>query len=250
VKKVLSFGEKGTNPGQLESPTHLAVTSDGSIFVAETGTGRVQRFSADGTYQGALDIAPDKLTKQHGVFGLAADATGKLYVNRVGDVLVYDAEKLSLVRTIAGDYPDRYYHGGLAVDGVGNVYAVTDRMGDGAIVKTSAQGKVAATVKANAKDLAVDGTGQLFLVTSSGFEVRSPKGEVQSKLGGLGGRSLAFDGKGHVYIARGSSVEVVSPSGEQRLTLPVRTDEVALDAKGRLYALEGASVAVYEVSLP
>lgn len=250
VKKLRSFGERGTNPGQLQAPTNLAVASDGSVFVAETGTGRVQRFDTEGVFQGVLEIAPDKLTKQLGVFGLASDATGHVYVNRVGDVLVYDAKSLALVRTIAGDYPDRYYHGGIAIDGTGTVYAVTDRMGDGAIVKTNGTGKLAGTVKADAKDLAVDGTGQLFLVSNSGFEVRSPKGEIASKVAGLGGRSLAFDGKGHVFIARGSSVEVVSPGGDQRVTLPVATDEVALDAQGRLYAIESGVVSVYEVTIP
>ncbi|HEY0881532.1 MAG TPA: hypothetical protein VGD87_08375 [Archangium sp.] len=104
-------------------------------------------------------------------------------------------------------------HGGIAVAGTGTVYAVTDRMGDGAVVKTNGTGKLAGTVKVDAKDLAVDG-------------------------------------KGHVFIARGSSVEVVSPGGDQRVTLPVATDEVALDAQGRLDAIESGVVSVYEVTIP
>lgn len=250
LKEVLRFGEPGTNPGQLDAPTQLAVASDGTIFVAENKTGRVQRFGADGTYQGLLDIPPDKLTRQRGVFGLAADATGHVYVNRVGDVLVYDAATLKAKRTVAGDYPDRYYHGGLAVDGSGAVYALTDRMGDVSLVKTSALGMVLNRTRVDARDVAVDGTGRWFLIGDGGLEVRDEKGQVVTKVGGIIGRSIAFDGKRRLYVATGSAVWAVGVDGAKPESLPLRTSEVALDAKGRLYALTDGRVAVYEVSLP
>jgi sugar lactone lactonase YvrE len=250
VKRVLQFGEAGTNPGQLNSPSHLAVASDGTIFVAESRGGRVQRFGADGAYQAVLMMEGDKLTKQNGIFGMATDVSGKLYVNRVGDVLVYDAASLALVRTLAGDYPDRYYHHGLAVDATGNVYALTDRTGDVDLVTTSPQGKILSRHRAGAVDVAVDGTGRVFLLHRDGLEVQDAKGTVLSKVGGVNGSSLAFDGKGHVFVATGSTVEVLSPEGTKVISLPVRAGKLALDRAGRLYALEGSSVSVYEVTLP
>ncbi|MDP1828820.1 MAG: hypothetical protein Q8L48_36505 [Archangium sp.] len=249
-KEVLRFGEEGTNPGQLESPSHLAVASDGSIVIAETGTGRLQRFGADGVYQAGLVMPPDKLTKQNGIFGLATDATGKVYVNRVGDILIYDAATFAAVRTIAGDYPARYYHGGLAVDGTGNVYSLTDRMGDVDLVVTSPVGKVVSRRRVSATGVAVDGLGKVFLLHRDGLEVQDTKGAVLSKVGGVHGTSLAFDGKGHVYVATGSTVEVLSPEGTKVISLPVHASKVALDRAGRLYALERSSVGVYEVTIP
>jgi sugar lactone lactonase YvrE len=250
VTLAFSFGEAGTNPGQLSSPTQLAVASDGSILVAENSTGRLQRFGADGAYQAVVVMPPDKLTKRNGIFGLATDASGKVYVNRVGDVLVYDAATFAEVRTLAGDYPDRYYHGGLAVDGTGNVYALTDRTGDIDLVATSPAGKLLSRHRVEASDVVVDGTGRVFLVHRDGVEVRDAKGAVLSKVGGVSGRSLAFDGKGHVFVATGSSVEVLSPEGTKLISLPVHADEIALDRAGKLYALVGGGVSVYEVTLP
>jgi sugar lactone lactonase YvrE len=250
VKEVLRFGEAGTNPGQLDSPSHLAVASDGSVVIAESRSGRLQRFGADGVYQAALVMPPDKLTKQNGIFGLATDASGKVYVNRVGDILVYDAATFAAVRTIAGDYPDRYFHGGLAVDGTGNVYSLTDRMGDVDLVSTSPAGKVLSRHRVSATGVAVDGVGKVFLLHRDGLEVQDAKGAVLSKVGGVRGSSLAFDGKGHVFVATGSTVEVLSPEGTKVLSLPVKADKVALDRAGRLYALERSSVGVYEVTFP
>lgn len=250
VTRVLSFGEEGTNPGQLHAPTQLAVSSDGAIFVAENATGRVQRFGANGAYQAAVVMPPDKLTKQNGIFGMTTDSSGKLYVNRVGDVLVYDAITFAEVRLLAGDYPDRYYHGGLAVDGTGNVHALTDRMGDVDLVTTSVGGKILAKHRVSATDVAVDGTGNVFLVNREGIEVLDAKGAVVSKVGGVHGRSVAFDGKGHVFVGTGSSVEVLGSEGSRVISLPVHASEIALDRAGRLYALEGSGVSVYEVKLP
>lgn len=249
VKRVLQFGEEGTNPGQLKSATQLAVATDGSILVAERD-GRMQRFGADGAYQASIVMEGDKLTKQNGIFGLTADAAGNVYVNRVGDVLVYEAATFKPVRTLAGDYPDRYYHGGLSVDGTGKVFALTDRTGDIDLVETSAAGKVLSRHRVNARDVAVAGTGHVFLTGDDGVEVRDTKGAVLSKVGGVRGRSIAFDGKGHVFVATGSSVEVLSPEGTKVISLPIRADEIALDRAGKLYALESAHVSVYEVTLP
>lgn len=249
VKEVLRFGEGGTNPGQLEHANHLAVASDGTFFVGETGTGRMQKFDADGKYVDVVTMPPDKLTKKNGIFGMAADAKGHVYVNRVGDVLVYDAATLKLVKEIDGSYPDRYFHGGLAIDGAGNVLALADRTGDVSLFTLSSAGKVLSHQKAYANDVAVDGTGRQFLVGDSGLEVRDAKGAVLSKVGVRGSR-VAFDGKGHVYVVGSGEVEVFSVEGTKVLSLPVRAEDIGFDAKGRLVALAGDHVTVWEVTLP
>lgn len=249
VKEVLRFGEGGTNPGQLSHANHLAVAADGSFFVGETSTGRVQKFDADGKYVDVITLPPDKLTKKNGVFGMAADAKGHVYVNRVGDVLVYDAATLKLVRTIEGSYPDRYFHGGLAVDAAGNILALADRTGDISLFTLSPAGRILSHHPVHASDVAVDGTGRVFLLGGSSLEVRDAKGQVLSKVGAEG-RAVAFDGKGHVYVSDFSSVAVLSVDGAKLATLPVRGDDIGLDAKGRLVAVDGDHVTVSEVHLP
>lgn len=249
VREVLRFGEAGTNPGQLDHANHLAVASDGSFFVGETRNGRVQKFDAQGKYVDTITLPPDKLTKKNGVFGMAADAKGHVYVNRVGDLLVYDAASLKLVREIPGSYPDRYFHGGLAVDGSGKVLALADRTGDTSLFTLSPSGKVLSQAKAYAKDVAVDGTGRVFLVGDSGLEVRDAKGEVAAKVG-TSGRAIAFDGKGRLFVGGGSGVQVLGLEGNTIASLPVRGDDLGLDPQGRLVAVEADHVTVWEVTLP
>jgi glucose/arabinose dehydrogenase/DNA-directed RNA polymerase subunit RPC12/RpoP len=250
VKQVLTFGEAGTNPGQLSDPNHLAVMPDGSIFVAEGRTGRVQKFDATGKYVDVIQLSDDKLTRQHGVFGMTSDAKGNLYVNRVGDILVFDGATLKLTRTIAGDYPDKYFHGGLAADAKGTVYALTDRTGDVDLLVSNEKGKQVSRHRVHAYDVAIDGTGRVFLVGEEGVEVQDAKGAVLTKVGGVSGRSIAFDGKGHVFVGTGSRLEVLSAEGTKVLSHDMSAGEIALDASGKLYVLERDGVHVYEVTLP
>lgn len=250
VKQVLTFGEAGTNPGQLSDAAHLAVMPDGSIFVAESRSGRVQKFDATGKYVDVITVPDDKLTKQHGVFGMTADVKGNLYVNRVGDILVFDGTTLKQVRALMGDYPDKYFHGGLSVDAKGMVYALTDRTGDVDLLVSNEKGKQVSRHRVHARDVAIDGVGNVFLVGDDGLEVQDTKGAVLTKVGGVSGRSLAFDGKGHVFVGGGSQVEVLGTDGTKLVTLPVSASDLALDASGRLYALERDHVTVYEVTLP
>lgn len=246
---VLSFGEAGTGPGQLTQPSHVEAAPDGSVFVADGRSGRVQKFDAAGKYVDVITLPPDALTKQLGVFGLAVDVKGRLYVNRVYDILVYDVATLKPVRTIAGNYPDLAYHGGLSVDPTGAVYALTDRTGDIDLRTVDAKGKVTHTKRVNARDVAVDGIGTKVLVGDE-LLVLDAKGETVSKVPGVDGRALALDGRGHLFVAKSSSVEVYDLKGTKLLSLDVGADDVSLDAQHRLVTLSRSAVTVYEVDLP
>jgi hypothetical protein len=248
-RRVLSFGEEGTGPGQLTQPSHVEAAPDGSFFVADGRSGRVQKFDASGRYVDVITLPPDKLTKQTGVFGLAVDVKGHLYVNRVYDILVYDAATLKPVRTIAGDYPDLSYHGGLSASPTGAVYALTDRMGDVDLRTIDPKGKLTGKKRVHARDVAVDGVGTKVLVGSE-LLVLDAKDETVSKVPGVDGRALALDGRGHVFVAKGSSVDVYDLTGTKLLSLEVGADDLSLDAQHRLVTLSRSAVTVYEVDVP
>lgn len=248
-REVLSFGEEGTGPGQLTQPSHVEAAPDGSVFVADGRSGRVQKFDASGKYVDVITLPPDKLTNQTGVFGLAVDVKGHLYVNRVYDVLVYDVATLKAVRTIAGNYPDLSYHGGLSVDPTGTVYALTDRMGDIDLRTVDPKGKLTGKKRVHARDVAVDGVGTKVLVGSE-LLVLDAKDETVSKVPGVDGRALALDGKGHVFVAKSSSVDVYDLKGTKLLSLDVSANDVSLDAQHRLVTLSRSAVTVYEVDVP
>ena len=47
-KTVLSWGMKGSKPGQFKSPSGIAIDGEGRVFVADTGNNRVQVFDGEG----------------------------------------------------------------------------------------------------------------------------------------------------------------------------------------------------------
>jgi predicted membrane-bound mannosyltransferase/DNA-binding beta-propeller fold protein YncE len=49
----LVFGSQGTGPGQFERPNGIAIGSDGSVYVADTGNHRIQQFTPDGQFVAA-----------------------------------------------------------------------------------------------------------------------------------------------------------------------------------------------------
>lgn len=49
---VLSFGSPGSGPGQFSNPRGISVDTRGTVYVADTGNDRIQRFDADGRLLG------------------------------------------------------------------------------------------------------------------------------------------------------------------------------------------------------
>lgn len=75
------WGSLGTGNGQFNIPYAVALDSAGNVLVADGLNGRVQRFSATGTYQstfGATGLAAGQFIVPT---GLALDATGNIYVS-------------------------------------------------------------------------------------------------------------------------------------------------------------------------
>jgi DNA-binding beta-propeller fold protein YncE len=78
---LFTFGEAGSEPGQLFYPTNLAVAPDGSILVVDTTNFRVQRFTADGEFIhhfGGQGMAPGTFSRPKGI---AVDRDGYIYVS-------------------------------------------------------------------------------------------------------------------------------------------------------------------------
>ena len=260
LKELFAFGERGTNAGQLKEARRLAVTRDGSIFVAE-GTGRLQKFDAKGAYVDVLDVPATALTKERSVFGLAASPAGHLFLVQNGDIVVVDGATLKVVRRIKGDYPNMWFHGAIAVEPTGGFVAITDRTGDKELVSVSAAGKVVGRKKVDsAVGVAVDGVGTRFVSRSDHrLDVYDAKGEVVTRVGGERGTkpgeldrpgAIAFDGKGHLFVENRSGIDVFDTSGRFVVALPVRATDFTLDEKGTLFVLADDSVHAYEVALP
>jgi len=79
-RKIESLGAIGTGPGEFNSPTHLALTSDGSLVVTDALNFRVEVFDADGHFRFQLGKLGDGAGDFAAPKGVAVDRDGRFYV--------------------------------------------------------------------------------------------------------------------------------------------------------------------------
>ncbi|MBK7152646.1 MAG: NHL repeat-containing protein [Sandaracinaceae bacterium] len=106
-----SWGELGSDLGQLNYPRAIAIAPDGDVHVAEAGNRRVQVFTADGLATGTYgDFA---------AVALAFDGSGRSWVaDRIaGDVRIFDRGSL-----VDGYVPDHGAPYALSTRADGSVY--------------------------------------------------------------------------------------------------------------------------------
>ena len=121
-----AFGERGTEPGQLNFPTNVVVDTDGSVYVTDSMNFRVQVFGGDGTYLFDFGRAGDALGDFARPKGIGLDSEGHVYVvEGLYDVVnVYDrAGRLLLTFGGAGRGVGEFWLAtGLAVDARDRIY--------------------------------------------------------------------------------------------------------------------------------
>ena len=77
---LLYWGRGGSLPGQFANPVDLAVSTDGFVYVADTGNHRIQKFASDSTFilsWGTFGSGPGQFNSPTGV---AVDPSGNVYV--------------------------------------------------------------------------------------------------------------------------------------------------------------------------
>jgi len=127
-------GGHGNGKGRFESPRGIAIDSAGNIFVADTGNGRIQKFSPNGTFVTSITT-----TDPHGI---AIDRAGNVYVAEIGSK--HCVQKLAPDGTsIAQWAPGLYGPRRIAVGPDDSIYVVDS--GDNRIVKLSPAGHVLAS---------------------------------------------------------------------------------------------------------
>jgi hypothetical protein len=210
-------------PGDVVTPTAVAVDAAGDLYVADDG---IQKRDAQENWS-VVAMAGTQVGQVGGASALAADGLGSLFVEDAGRIQKRDAQgHWSLIAT-EGQGPDQVESASpLAVDPAGNLYvADTDSSdnGYGRIQKRDVQGNWSVIAKYGTDlgqvsfhiALAVDTAGNLYLADGGVEDNGVPQGRIQKR-----------DAQGQW------SVIATGDTDADRIAVPTA---LAVDAAGDLY---------------
>jgi len=211
-KKVLSFGEKGSKPGQMKGPTGISVDEQGRIYVSDTGNHRIQVFDTAGKLIrafGGKGSGPREFNSPSGNYV----QRGILYVADTGNkriqVLTADGIFLNQITQKTGN-DEMKTPVDVAVDVQNNIYAldidnnrvrIFDQSGS-QIQSFGTKGKGREGLD-GPRGLAVDLNGNIYLSDTGNYKLK--KFDSQGKLLGIIGSK--GDGRGQFREAAGLKVD-------------------------------------------
>lgn len=127
-KFLHAFGERGSEPGQLNFPVNLAVDRDGKLLVTDAANFRIQVFDGEGKFLNSFGSLGDSYGSFTRPKGVALDSDNNVYVvdaafnnfqifNREGKILLF----VGTAGRSAGTF---WLPSGIFVDGSDKVYVV------------------------------------------------------------------------------------------------------------------------------
>jgi streptogramin lyase/predicted RNA-binding Zn-ribbon protein involved in translation (DUF1610 family) len=265
AKPLLTFGAQGSGAGMLDDPRSVAVSPDGTIYVADYSDGRIQSFDPTGKFI-ALVSAGTKTT----ISRLAAGRNGKLYAVYSGEIWIYNARTQQLEGKLA--YDQDHYFSDAIVGADGSLYAVSN---DEDILRFDQNGRltlsIPAAISSNSGDseldthIAVDGLGNIYALGAFNYAVFkfSPDGKYINRFGSEGDgqgqfsapEAIAVDGYGRVFVSDFSGVQVFDSNGVYQKSFDTPSSNVVFgmvfDDQNNLYAVtNGPSVVKLQLVKP
>ena len=211
-------GGRGSDKGQFDSPTGIAVDGSGNVLIADTGNGRIEKFSPTGAF---LSIIGTKGSGQ-GQFaqpdGIAIDRAGNIYVADAGNHRVL---KLKSDGTFIAEWkgPELGFYGPrrIAISPDNPIYVVDQ--GNDRIVKFNPDGELLASwgSKGNGAGEFNDPTSVAVDPATNKIYVADPRNK----------RIQVFDSAGK-FVTKWSVPEWGQPVGFEDLAIDSQT--------GRFYA--------------
>jgi eukaryotic-like serine/threonine-protein kinase len=196
-----SFGPYGTKPGEFLRPVALATAPDGSLWVLDAETHRVEHFSPDGAYLGGFGGEGDGEGRFRDPRDLLSDAHGELFILDYGNRQVQHFSAAGVYQNrwafrlpgaAAGDGPDGLRPlSGFALGGDGDLYL--GEASGGKVHRIAPKGGALNTVALREADdlrpdtlldIGVDEAGNLFAAERGGSAIRkyAPSGELLATL--------------------------------------------------------------------
>jgi DNA-binding beta-propeller fold protein YncE len=203
-------GGRGAGKGEFDSPTAMAVDRNGNLLIADTGNGRIEKFSPTGTFVTSIGLfeAPN---------GIAIDRGGNIYVAEIGSK--HSVQKLDPEGKFIAEWKGPGFYGPrrIAIGPDDSIYVVDS--GRNRIVKFSSDGQVLASWGTEGS-----GDGQFKGLSSVALDPINDKVYVADP---LNRRIQVFDSNGK-FLSKWSI-----PEWGQTLGL----EDLAIDSQtGRLYA--------------
>jgi len=211
-------GGKGSGKGEFDSPLGMCIDGNGNILVADTGNGRIEKFSPTGSF---LSVIASK-GSGHGQLGepngIAVDRSGNIYVAEVASN--HRVQKLAPDGTFIAEWkgPDVGFYGPrrITIGPDDSVYVVDQ--GRARIVKLSPDGQVLTVwgSKGNGDGQFDDHTSVAVHPTTNKLYVADPRNK----------RIQVFDSNGR-FLTKWVIPEWGQPAGFEDLIVDSKT--------GRLY---------------
>lgn len=220
---VLTFGGEGTGAGLFDDARSIALDGEGNIYVAEYSTGRVQKFDAEGEFvtswiaEGdtplrgmAADHAGHVFVVRRGAILKYDGATGELLDKIQGDDYFDDVAVLPGGGLVAASYRNRDDIVWLNSDG-----EVVSRL------KEAIRGQTGDS-ELNTR-VAVDGLGNIYALGqfNNAVFIFDPEGKFVSKFGSDGDEpgqfrapgTIAVDSQSRVYVSDIKGIQVFAADG-------------------------------------
>ncbi|HEX4232631.1 MAG TPA: SMP-30/gluconolactonase/LRE family protein [Bryobacteraceae bacterium] len=248
--------------GELNFPSGIAVTSSGTLYIADSGNSRVRQVTSSGTistvagngaYAGSGNAA---LVNPAGV---ALDSAGNLYIADEGTNTIRKLSPAGTISTIGGTAVYGYsgdgaaataakfaYPAGIAVDTSGNVYVVDSynsrvrKIATNGLVTTvagngrqgySGNGSAATSAELNfPQGIAVDSAGNLFIADTNNSCIRKVSGGIITTIAGNGTAGYLGDN---------------GPASASELNFPYGG---AVDATGNVYIADTLNNVIRQIS--
>jgi sugar lactone lactonase YvrE len=197
-----SFGALTTLVQGLSHPSGLAVDSSGNIYIADTNSNEIKKWTA---VSNTLTTLVSGLIQPAGV---AVDGSGNVYIADTGNSAIKKwsgGPVTTLVTSVNVNHP-----AGLALDASGNIY-IADTSNNAVRKWTASNGQVTTLASGLTvpSGVAVDGFGNVYIADSGSGAIRkwtASNGQVTLIVGGLANPSgVTVDASGNLYIAETGS---------------------------------------------
>ena len=205
-------GSAATN-AELNSLSGIVIDGSGNLYIADTGnnvvrkvvssTGIITTIAGNGTAGYSGDGSAATSAELNGVSGLALDGSGNIYIADTGNNVIRKVGVGGMITTVAGNGSGGYSGDGGAATGAELNHPL---------------------------DVAIDGSGHLYIADEGNSAVREVSGGNISTMAGNGSPGYAGDG------SAATGAELRNPSG------------VAVDGAGNLYIADTGNSAIREVS--